>query len=169
MEFRILGPLEVAGDAGAVELAGGKQKALLALLLLHADRVVSTARLIDDLWGEDVPESAHKMVQIFVSQLRKQLPDGLLQTRAPGYLLDLSGHSFDLRRFAELAEAGRVALAHDRTTDAAELLDGALALWRGPALAEFAEPFAETESARLEEQQLACLEDRIDADLALGR
>jgi class 3 adenylate cyclase/DNA-binding SARP family transcriptional activator len=169
VEFRILGPLEVAGDAGPLHLAGGKQKALLALLLLHADRVVPMTGLVDDLWGEDVPGSAQKMVQIFVSQLRKQLPEGLLRTRPPGYALDLSGHSLDLRRFAELAERGRAALADARAADAAELLADALGLWRGPPLAEFAEPFARTESARLEEQQLACLEDRIDADLALGR
>jgi DNA-binding SARP family transcriptional activator/predicted ATPase len=152
-----------------VRLVGGKQKALLALLLQHADRVVPTTRLVDDLWGGEVPESAQKMVQIFVSHLRKQLPAGLLRTRAPGYLIDLSGHSLDLRRFADLAESGRVALADGRAAVAAELLASALGLWRGPALAEFAEPFAQPESARLEEQQLACLEDRIDADLTLGR
>jgi DNA-binding SARP family transcriptional activator/predicted ATPase len=169
VEFRILGPLEVAGEAGEVRLASGKQKALLALLLLHADRVVPTTRLVDGLYGAEVPESAQKMVQIFVSKLRKHLPTGLLRTRAPGYLIDLSGHSLDLRRFAELAESGRAALAEGRAADAAELLASALGLWRGPALAEFAEPFAQPESARLAEQQLACLEDRIEADLALGR
>ena len=76
MEFRILGPLEAVDDTGPVDLAGGKQKALLALLLLHADRVVPVDRLVDGLWGEEVPDSAPKMVQIFVSQLRKQLPKG---------------------------------------------------------------------------------------------
>src|SRR5439155_10870627 len=150
-------------------LTGGKQKALLALLLLHADRVVPMPRLVDELWGDDVPDSAQKMVQIFVSQLRKQLPEGLLRTKAPGYLVDLDGHSLDLRRFEELAEAGRTALTDNRAADAAQLLRAALTLWRGPALGEFAEPFAAAESARLEEQQLACTEDRIEADLALGR
>ena len=106
MDFRILGPFEATGDAGPVTLAPGKQKALLALLLLHADRVVPMDRLIDDLWGDDVPETARKMVQIFVSQLRKQLPDGLLYTRAPGYLVELDGHSLDLRRFEELHAGG---------------------------------------------------------------
>src|SRR3954465_9343809 len=127
MEFRILGPLEVEGDAGAVQLTGGKQQALLALLLLHADRVVPMARLVDDLWGDEVPDSAQKMVQIFVSQLRKQLPAGVLKTQAPGYAIDLPGHSLDLRRFAELEQSGRAALADGRAADAARLLAGALA------------------------------------------
>src|SRR5262249_52199541 len=165
VEVRILGALE----AGHVQLAGGKQKALLALLLLHAGRVVAVSRLVDDLWGDDVPDSAPKMVQIFVSQLRKQLPQGLLQTRAPGYVLELDGHSLDLVGFEELAGQGRAAAAEGRAGDAAELLREALALWRGPALAEFAEPFSQPESARLAELQLACVEDRIDADLELGR
>ena len=85
VELRILGPLEAADDGGPVELTGGKQKALLALLLLDAGRVLSVERVIDALWGDDVPESARKMVQIFVSQLRKQLPPGLIETRPPGY------------------------------------------------------------------------------------
>jgi len=141
----------------------------LALLLLHADRVVPMARLIDDLWGDQAPDSAQKMVQIFVSQLRKQLPAGLLRTRAPGYLVELDGHSLDLRHFEQLGQQGREALAGGRADDAAKDLRDALALWRGAALGEFEEPFALLESSRLEEQRVACLEDRIDADLALGR
>jgi DNA-binding SARP family transcriptional activator len=169
MDFRILGPFEATGDAGPVKLAGGKQNALLALLLLHADRVVPMDRLIDDLWGEQVPESAQKMVQIFVSQLRKQLPDGLLRTRPPGYQLALDGHTLDLREFERLSAHGREALRRGRVEEAAARLREALALWRGVALAEFREPFAEVEGARIAEQQLACLEDRIEADLALSR
>jgi DNA-binding SARP family transcriptional activator len=169
VEFRLLGPLEATGDAGPVRLAGGKQNALLALLLLHADRVVPMGRLVDDLWGEHVPGSAQKMVQIFVSQLRKQLPDGLVRTRAPGYEVALEGHTLDLREFERLSTRGRDALRHGRAEEAAASLREAQALWRGPALAEFQEPFAEVEGARLAEQQLACVEDRIEADLALGR
>src|SRR5436190_2661642 len=165
MELRILGPLDVTG----VQLGGGKQKALLALLLLHAGRVVPVAQLVDDLWGDEAPESAQKMVQIFVSQLRKQLPEGLLRTQAPGYVVDLSGHTLDLTAFTELAQRGRAALASGSPAEAAELLGAALALWRGPALAEFGEPFARHEADRLEEQHIACLEDRIDAELGLGR
>ncbi len=169
MDFRILGPLEATDEAGPVKLTGGKQKALLALLLLHADRVVPMDRLVDDLWGDDVPESAQKMVQIFVSQLRKQLPDGLLCTRAPGYLVELDGHSLDLRRFEELYAGGREALARGRAGEAAAAYRGALELWRGPALAEFEEPFARFEEARLAEQHLTCLEECIEVELTLGR
>src|SRR4029453_2290099 len=93
VDFRILGPFEAMDDTGPVKLTGGKQKALLALLLLHAERGVSMDQLVDDLWGDEVPDSAQKMVQIFVSQLRKQLPDELLCTRAPGYPLELDGHT----------------------------------------------------------------------------
>jgi DNA-binding SARP family transcriptional activator/predicted ATPase len=169
VDFRILGPFEATDDTGPVLLSGGKQKALLALLLLHADRVVSVDRLVDDLWGDDVPETAQKMVQIFVSHLRKQLPEQLLRTRAPGYVIELDGHSLDLRRFEELHAVGREALARGDAREAAAALTGALELWRGPALAEFEEPFARLEEARLGEQHLSCLEDRIEADLLLGR
>jgi DNA-binding SARP family transcriptional activator/predicted negative regulator of RcsB-dependent stress response len=169
MEFRILGPLEATDSSGPARLTAGKQQALLALLLLHADRVVGVDRLVDDLWGERVPGSAQKMVQVYVSRLRKQLPEGLLLTRPPGYLLALEGHSLDLRGFEQLDARGRSALAEGRADEAARLLRDALALWRGPALAEFDEPFAALESSRMEEQRLACLEERIDADLALGR
>ena len=116
MDFRILGPLEAADVTGTVRLTGGKQQALLALLLLHADRVVSVDRLVDDLWGDDVPASAPKMVQIYVSLLRKQLPEGVIETRSPGYRLDLDGHSLDLRGFERLHAEGREALADGRAT-----------------------------------------------------
>jgi len=169
VDFQILGPLEVADGARPVELTGGKQRALLALLLLHAGRVVPVERLVDDLWGEEVPDSARKMIQIFVSQLRKQLPPGLIQTRPPGYLCALDGHSLDLHRLATLQARGREAFASGRADEAAAALGAALDLWRGPPLAEFPEPFARHEEARLEEERLACLEERIDAELQLGR
>ena len=169
MEFSILGPLEATDDGASVDLAGGKQRALLAFLLLQAGRVVPMDSLVDGLWGEDVPESAPKMVQIFVSQLRKRLPRGLIQTRSPGYRLELEGHTLDLQVFEELHARGREALADGRLDEAARELRGALDLWRGVPLAEFAEPFARLEEARLVEQQLTCLEERVDAELALGR
>lgn len=170
MDFSLLGPFEARDDDdGLVLVPGGKPRALLALLLLNGDRVVSTDRIVDDLWGEQVPETAPKMVQIFVSQLRKQLPPGTLRTRPPGYLAELAQHSLDLRRFEQLAEEGRALLADGRAAEAAERLQSGLGLWRGPALGEFDEPFAAFESARLEEQRLAVLEDRIDADLACAR
>ena len=106
MDFRILGPLDAINEAGPVELTGGKQKALLALLLLHADRVVAVDRIVDDLWGDEVPESAQKMVQIFISQLRKQLPDGLIQTRAPGSLEPAHKRAVEKHEIRHGAERG---------------------------------------------------------------
>jgi DNA-binding SARP family transcriptional activator/predicted ATPase len=170
MDFRILGPLEVVDSDGAVlALGGGKQRALLADLLLSTGRTVATPRLIDDLWGEELPDSATKMVQIYVSRLRKALPPGVLVTTASGYLLDAPPEQVDLFRFERLVGAGRSALAAGDPSGAAEALRTALALWRGPALAEFDEPFAQTEARRLEELRLAALEERIEADLLLWR
>ena len=170
MEYRILGPLEVRDDDGApVALGGRRQRALLARLLLEADRTVAVDQLVDDLWGHDVPGSAVKMVHIYVSQLRKLLPAEVLRTRPPGYSLHIEPGALDLDRFAALRDAGRAALAAGAAQTADEQLREALALWRGAALAEFSEPFARVEAARLEELQLACLEDRIEADIALGR
>ena len=123
---------------------------------------------MDELWGEDVPESAQKMVQIHVSQLRKALPEPRLQTRSPGYLLEVGEDELDLARFERLLAEGRQALSEGEPARAARLLRGALELWRGPALAEFSEPFAAHESRRLEELRVAALEWRLEADLALG-
>ncbi|MGH3143202.1 MAG: alpha/beta fold hydrolase, partial [Gaiellales bacterium] len=134
-----------------------------------ANRTVARDRIVDDLWGADVPASAQKMVQIHVSQLRKALPEPRLHTRAPGYALDVGEDELDLARFERLVADGREALSQGEAAKAAELLRDALGLWRGPALAEFSEPFARSESARLEELRLAALEWRIEADLALGR
>ena len=168
MEFRILGPLE-AWDADAQRSLGPpKQRALLARLLLDAGRVVAVDRLVDDLWGEDVPDTAPKMVQIFVSQLRKALPAGTLATHAPGYVLQLDGHTLDLQRFRDLRGQGAEALEADPRR-AADRFRAALDLWRGEALAEFPEPFAVLERPAFEEAHLACLEDRVRADLACGR
>jgi eukaryotic-like serine/threonine-protein kinase len=156
MEFRILGPLEVLSDGRALDLGGQKQRALLALLLLEANRPVSRDRLIDALWEEEPTATARKAIQVYVSQLRKLLGKERLLTRAPGYLLHTEADELDLARFQRLQAEGKL---HD-----------ALALWRSPALAEFAQQrFAQTEIARLEELRLACLEERLDADLAEGR
>jgi DNA-binding SARP family transcriptional activator/pimeloyl-ACP methyl ester carboxylesterase len=169
MDFRLLGPLEVLRDGVPVQLAAGKQRALLAILLLNANRTVSREQLIDALWGEHVPDSAQKMVQIHVSQLRKVLPEPRLQTRAPGYLLEMGDDELDLSRFERSVAGARQALSQNNPRKARELLAGALALWRGPALAEFAEPFGRHEAGRLEELRLAAVELRIEAELALGQ
>src|SRR4051812_42530680 len=170
MDYRVLGPLQVVDGAGApLRLGGRKPRALLARLLLEGDRTVAVDQLVDDLWGEDVPESAVKMVHIHVSALRKALPAGVIQTRPPGYALTLPPGALDVDRFERLRREGRAALDVGDAAKAAARFEQALELWRGPALAEFAEPFAVVEAAHLRERQEVCVEDRIDADLALGR
>ena len=166
MEFRILRPLEVVEHGQTLPLGGLKQRALLAILLLHANEVVSAERLIDGLWGDKPPPTAAKAVQVYVSKLRKTIGDGLLVTRAPGYALRVDPGELDLDRFERLVED---AYGADPATGAQKLRE-ALALWGGPPLAEFAnEPFAQKQIARLEELRLAVLEERIDLDLDLGR
>jgi DNA-binding SARP family transcriptional activator len=177
VEFRILGPFEADRGGRSLLPRGRRQQSLLASLLLHANQVVSTTRLIDDLWGEEPPETAAKMVHMYVSELRKVLePDvaagatsRVLITRPPGYMLRVEPDELDANRFAQLIDEGRLALADARPAAASAVLDEALALWRGPPLAEFSDqPFAQTEAARLEELRLTALEDRIEAGLALG-
>jgi DNA-binding SARP family transcriptional activator/DNA-binding beta-propeller fold protein YncE len=174
MEYRILGPLEVADQDEEVLLGGGRQRSLLALLLLHANEVVSSERLIDELWGEAPPPTAAKTIQVYVSQLRKSLhnggPGGPLVTRGHGYVLEVRPGELDLQRFERALAQGRGALDGDAPAEAAEMLRDGLALWRGPPLADFAyEPFAQPAIARLEELRLTAVEQRIEADLALGR
>ena len=165
MEFALLGPLEVRADGRPLSLGPPKQRALLVLLLLNANRVVSRGRLIDALWGESPPETASKALQVYVSRLRKVLPAGVLLTKSPGYLLAVDPDALDLLRFERLVKAAREAAP----ADAASQLREALGLWRGSPLAEFGEPFARIESGRLDDLRLTALEQRIQADLALGR
>ena len=169
MKFRILGPLEVVDDGAPVDVVAGKQRALLADLLLNANRAVPVTKLVDDLWGDRVPETAVKAIQVNVSRLRKTLPTGRLRTHGPGYVLEVGDDELDLAEFVRLGEAGRQALVGGDAESAARLLSEALALWRGPALAEIDAPFAEIEAPRLEELRLGCVEQRIEADLQLGR
>ena len=170
MEFRILGPFEVRGESGPVALGGLKPRAVLAVLLLHANEAVSAERLALALWGEDARDGAVRTVQVHVSRLRKALADPqALVTTPAGYRLRVRRDELDAERFERLFEDARSVLAEERPEDAAVLLREALALWRGPALAELAfEPFAQAEIERLEEQRLAALELRIEADLACG-
>ncbi|HYZ20088.1 MAG TPA: BTAD domain-containing putative transcriptional regulator [Gaiellaceae bacterium] len=171
-DFRILGPLEVAHGDRRVELGGRKQRALLAILLLRANEVVSADTLIDELWGHTPPPTATKTLRAHVSRLRKALDGdaGLLETRGHGYLLKIEPAQLDAERFQRLLEDGRRALARREAESAVAKLDAALALWRGPALADFAyDSFARGEIERLEELRLSAVEERIDAELALGR
>ena len=187
MDYGILGPLEARDGGRLVALGGDKQRALLAILLLHANEVVSAERLIDDLWGEAPPASALRTLHAYVSRLRKALAadglaasapashpteglsDGGLVTRGHGYLLRLTPGELDLDRFRAIVEQGREALAAGQSEEAASILRDGLALWRGPPLADFTyEPFAQGPIAQLEELRLEAIEERVDADLTLG-
>jgi DNA-binding SARP family transcriptional activator len=177
MEFHVLGPLEIVRQGRTLEPGTGKQRALLAVLLLHRNEVVSSDRLIDALWGENAPATAPKIIQSYVSRLRKVLDErsagernqAVLATRSPGYVLRVEDGQLDADRFAGLLARGRTALAQGAALEASSLLREALALWRGPPLSEFAfDSFAQEEIARLEELRLAALEERVEADLALG-
>ena len=178
VEFRLLGPLEVLLGGQPIELGGAKPRALLADLLLHLGQVVSADRLIDDLWGEQPPETAGHAVEVYVSQLRKALdparrdghPRRILVTSQPGYLLDVKPEQVDVHRFRRLVDDGRGAVLERDHARGAVVLREALALWRGPAIADFTyEPFAQADIAQLEELRLGALEERIEAELALGR
>jgi YVTN family beta-propeller protein len=170
LEFRILGPFEVVEQQRLVVLGGPKQRALLAILLLRRGEVVSSDRVIDQLWGERPPATAAKTLQGYVSHLRKALGDEVLLTRGGGYRLAVAPGQVDAERFEALVADARHALADGDAAGARELLGSALALWRGETLADLAyEPFAQGVIARLEEVRLAALEDRIDADLTLGQ
>ena len=172
VDFRILGPVEVHAQGRPLAVPGARQRALLALLLLRAGEPVSRDRLIADLWGERPPDGAVKTVQAVVSRLRRALGGeaSRLVTGAAGYRLRIEPDELDLARFERLCEDGRRALAAGRPERAAARLRAALEEWRGPALADVAfEPFAPPEVARLEELRAAAVEDRVEADLALGR
>jgi DNA-binding SARP family transcriptional activator len=178
MRYSVLGPLEVEDDEGPINLGPPKQRAVLALLLIEAGRVVSVDTLIDRLWGDDAPSSAQGTLQAYISNLRKvleparrsgEMPKALV-SQPPGYVLNVDRHSLDAARFEELAGRGAELLAHGRPADAADVLDEALRLWRGTPYADLAyEPFAQHEIARLEELRLHALEDKTAAQLALGR
>jgi DNA-binding SARP family transcriptional activator len=170
VEFRVLGPVVVRRDGRELPLGGPKPRSLLAILLLRANQVVSRDRLIDGVWGEQPPPTAAHTIDNYVSRLRKTLGDGRLSRRARGYVLHVEPNELDLERFERLLADGSAQLGRGEAAEAAAKLRAALALWRGPALADLLyEPFAQGEAERLEERRLVALENRIDADLALGR
>jgi predicted ATPase/DNA-binding SARP family transcriptional activator len=173
MEFRILGPLEVAEGDRRRQLAGTRERALLAILLIHAGEVVSADRLIEELWGGDLPGNPANALQVVVSRVRKALEDptgpGRIVTRKPGYVLEVRPEELDAGRFGRLVEEAQQVSLTDRPR-ALALLEEALGLWRGPAYAEFAvEGFAREEITRLEEERIRAVEMKAEAELALGR
>jgi len=175
VEYRILGPLEVIDDRGALVTVGAaRQRAVLALLLLSADTVVSAESLRDNLFGEVAPEGAGHALRVYVSRLRKVLrdagQDGVLVTRPPGYVLRIDPMALDAARFDGLVQQGRAQANGGDHSGAAHTLRQALELWRGPALVDVLDvPGALAEATRLEETRLAALEERVEADLACGR
>jgi len=170
VEFRILGPLEVVNGHDGVTVDAPKLRALLGVLLLHPNEVVSSERLIDELWGERPPATAPKLVQTYVSQLRRELGPETIETRAPGYLLRVDKHAVDAARFRELVAEGRWLAASDELERARSAYGEALALWRGPPFADVLfESFARNEVAQLEQERLSALMDLTDCELALGR
>jgi DNA-binding SARP family transcriptional activator len=165
IEFRILGPLEAVENGRPIALGGSKQRTLLALLLLHANEPVSRDRLIDELWDGAPPDTAATALQVHVSQLRKSLGRETIATRPPGYLVEVEPERLDSERFASLVEEARA----QPPEAAATVFREALRLWRGPVLADLDDSVARAERGRLEEERATALEDRIDADLAVGR
>lgn len=172
MEIRILGRLEVRHQGRPLPLGGPRDRVLLILLALHAGEVMPSDRLIEAMWHDDLPGDPQHALQAAVSRLRKALQAGtgtrdLLVRRSPGYLLDIEPEQVDAARFERLVEDGR---RREDPAARAGALGEALALWRGPALADAAyESWAQPEIASLEEIRLAAVEDHVDAHLALGR
>jgi DNA-binding SARP family transcriptional activator/streptogramin lyase len=163
VDFRILGSVEVVDDGRRISIRRGKQLALLAYLLLRPNELVPSERLVDELWDENPPPTAAKVLQNAVSELRKALGEDRLLTRPPGYVLRIEPGELDVERFELFARRAR-------STGDSELFREALALWRGDALADLRdEPFAQRAAARLDEARLAVQADRVDADLANGR
>ena len=169
MRVLILGPFHLEDGGRRIMIGGVRQRAVLADLVLHANKVVPSEQLLVELWGEDSPPSAANALQAAISRLRRVLPAGRLITTAPGYMLRVFPAELDVAQFEQLIFEGRDALTARAAAEAVQLLDQALTLWRGPPLTDFRyEPFAQAEIARLEELRLACLEERNEANLALG-
>jgi predicted ATPase/DNA-binding SARP family transcriptional activator len=166
VEFRVLGPLAVIRGGRSIPLGGSKQRLILTLLVLEANRVVSADRLIDQVWGDTPTEAARGTLQAYVSRLRKVLGPVKIEARAPGYVLEVSPAHVDASEFENLVEIAKQLSPEKKATQLAK----ALALWRGPAYAEFSsQPFALSEATRLNELRIHALEERIEAELALGR
>ena len=174
IDYRILGPLDVSANGKAIEIGGPRLRALLAILLLRAPEPVRRDVLFHDLWGAQLPAGAQGSLDVYISRLRKALGAAahgpVLVTRPGAYCLQIEAEQLDARRFEQMVGRGRDALAANAPGPAAACLRAALELWRGPAFGDLGgEPFARVEAGRLEELRLGATEDRIEADLSLGR
>jgi DNA-binding SARP family transcriptional activator len=168
LEFRLLGPFEVSRDGEIVALGGMRRRAVLAMLVLEAGRVVPVGRLVEGVWGEEPPETAVTALHGHVSHLRRALGD-VIVTRSPGYLLDVERDAVDVQRFEALVERARAEMAGADPASARRLLADALALWRGTPLADLADaPFALAVLPALEELGISAQEEQLEAELALG-
>ena len=169
MQFRVLGPLEVDAGSGPIPLGGPKQRAVLAHLLLHPNQLVPSGALIDELWGDEPPETARNTLQTYMSHLRKALGEGRLVWRSPGYVLSVDPSELDSSRFDDLVREAKKALAVDPSVGVS-LLDDALALWRGPAFADVAEEASLlAEASKLDDLRLAAQEERLEGLLGSGQ
>ena len=176
LEFHLLGAFEVAAGGRVAVVGSPKQRALLAMLVVHLNRVVPLDAIAEELWGERLPASASASVQSLVSRLRRSLSDlcpeagSCLRGREPGYVLEVDPAQVDANRFEELLARGREAVERGSPEAAIDALERALALWRGPALADLSDRrFARLEANRLEEARLAAVEELAEAELALGQ
>jgi DNA-binding SARP family transcriptional activator len=170
VDFRILGPLEVTGGGGTIVLSAEKPRTILGVLLLHPNEIVSQEQLANELWGEQKPPSAAKLVQTYIAKLRATLQSAVIETRPPGYLLHLEEEALDAAQFRRLVSEARRRLEAGEPMHAVRRFNEALLLWRGPALADVSfESLAQDEVERLEEERIVALMDRIDCDLVLGR
>lgn len=169
MEFRLLGPVEVADENGTLPLGGAKLRTLLAALLLAPGQVIATDRLVDIIWDDEPAPTARALIQTYVSALRRTIGTEIIRTKAPGYLASAPDDSIDRNRFECFVAQGRSAAAGGRYREASNAFRAADALWRGPALGGVRSRILATEAARLDEQRVTVIEARIAADLELGR
>src|SRR3954453_10859102 len=169
LEFRVLGPYTVLRDGQPLPIGGGRRRTFLALLVLHAGRLLSIARIADEIWNGEPPRTAVHGLEVHASELRKLLGADVLRTRSPGYVLDIDPDTIDAARFQRLAGEAHESLARGDPITASRLLAEADLLWRGDALADIAEAdFARQEARRLEEIHVTTRELAAAADVALG-
>ena len=169
MDFLVLGPVAVLAAGKPVPLGGPKQRLVMAVLILGANRAVSAERLIEQVWGDAAPETARGTLQAYISRLRKALGSERIEARAPGYVLQAAGDEVDADRFERLVVDSQRRLESDPQA-AVRLLDAALSIWRGAAVEDLAtEPALRAQAARLDELRLTAIGRRAEAKLALGR